>query len=472
MPDTALQVNYCETCCNSSVRGAYAERLWERDPAFAAIISCVKVGVPREIAEGENRVGLVPETIGRLVREGFGVLVEAGAGRDYNLDENYEEAGARIVEGADAIYGEADIVVKVAKPTEDEIAQMRKGLVLICFLNGPQQPELVRKLAEAGVTVFSNEAIPRTSVAQSMDALSSMGSIAGYKCALIGANTLGKYVPMLSTAAGTTKAAKVLVLGVAVAGLQAVAIMHRPGAEVFAYDIRPETKEQARSLGAHFIDSLDEKESVEEDDGFEEYEPEGLGKFMAALGFYSFAEPPRDVYIVKGEEEAAQEEQEWSKEKLEEDQRLVRERIKEMDIVITTALVPGRRAPKLIDKGMIESMKPGSVIVDLAAESGGNCELTEPGETVKHSQVTIVGPVNLPSAMPIHASQLYSRNMYNLIGHITEERSEDYKGLKLDFEDEITAETCIAHDGEIRQKAIREALEKTQASSSRESEPG
>ena len=432
----------------------------------------MRVGVPREITEGENRVGLVPETVQKLVKEGFEVLVETGAGRDYNLDENYEEAGARIVSDAGALYGEADIVVKIAKPTEDEVGQMHEGQVLVCFLNGPQEPELVRKLADAGVTVFSNEAIPRTSVAQSMDALSSMGSIAGYKCALIGANSLGKYVPMLSTAAGTTKAAKGLVLGVAVAGLQAVAIMHRLGAEVFAYDIRPETKEQAQSLGARFIDSLDEKESGEEDDGFEEYEPEGLGKFMAALGFYSFAEPPRDVYIVEGEEEAAQEEQEWSKEKLEEDQRLVRERIKEMDIVITTALVPGRRAPKLIDKGMIESMKPGSVIVDLAAESGGNCELTEPGETVKHSQVTIVGPVNLPSAMPIHASQLYSRNMYNLIGHITEERSEDYKGLKLDFEDEIIAETCIAHDGEIRQKAIREALEKTQAGSSRESEPG
>ena len=432
----------------------------------------MRVGVPREITEGENRVGLVPETVQKLVKEGFEVLVETGAGRDYNLDENFEEAGARIVSDAGALYGEADIVVKIAKPTEDEVGQMHEGQVLVCFLNGPQEPELVRKLADAGVTVFSNEAIPRTSVAQSMDALSSMGSIAGYKCALIGANSLGKYVPMLSTAAGTTKAAKVLVLGVAVAGLQAVAIMHRLGAEVFAYDIRPETKEQAQSLGARFIDSLDEKESVEEDDGFEEYEPEGLGKFMAALGFYSFAEPPRDVYIVEGEEETAQEEQEWSKEKLEEDQRLVRERIKEMDIVITTALVPGRRAPRLIDKGMVESMKPGSVIVDLAAESGGNCELTEPGETVKHSQVTIVGPVNLPSAMPIHASQLYSRNMYNLIGHITEERSEDYKGLKLDFEDEIIAETCIAHDGEIRQKAIREALEKTQAGSSRESEPG
>ncbi|MCA1849057.1 MAG: NAD(P) transhydrogenase subunit alpha [Actinobacteria bacterium] len=420
----------------------------------------MKIGVPREITEGESRVGLVPETVGKLIKDGFEVLVETGAGRDYNLDENYEEAGARIVSDAGEVYGEADLVVKVAKPTGDEVGQMREGQVLICFLNGPGEPELVRKLADAGVTVFSNEAIPRTSVAQSMDALSSMGSIAGYKCALIGANYLGKYVPMLSSAAGTTRAANVLVLGVAVAGLQAVAIMHRLGAEVFAYDIRPETKEQAQSLGAHFIDSLDVKESGEEEDGYEEYEPEGLRRFMAALGFYSFAEPPRDEYVVEGEEE-------WSKEKLDEDQKLVRERIKEMDIVITTALVPGRRAPKLVDQEMVESMKPGSVIVDLAAESGGNCELTEPGETVKHSQVTIVGPVNLPSTMPIHASQLYSRNMYNLIGHLTEDRSEDKDQkdlhLKLDFEDEITAETCIAHGGEIRQAATREALEGAQS---------
>ncbi len=450
----------------------------KRDLAFVAIISRVKVGVPKEVAEGENRVGLVPETVEKLVKEGFEVLVETGAGRDYNLDENYEEAGARIVSDAGAVYGEVDIVVQVAKPTEDEVGQMHEGQVLVCFLNGPQEPELVRRLADAGVTVFSNEAIPRTSVAQSMDALSSMGSIAGYKCALIGANSLGKYVPMLSTAAGTTKAAKVLVLGVAVAGLQAVAIMHRLGAEVFAYDIRPETKEQAQSLGADFIDSLEEKESgEEEEDGYEEYKPEGFNKFMTALGFYSFAEPPRDEYIVEGEEEAGEErEEEWSKEKLEEDQKLVRERIKEMDIVITTALVPGRRAPTLVDKGMVESMKPGSVIVDLAAESGGNCELTEPGETVKHSQVAIVGPVNLPSTMPIHASQLYSRNMYNLLEHMTEDRSEDKNEkdlhLKLDFEDEITSETCIAHGGEICQEAIREALEETQAGPSGESEPG
>lgn len=435
----------------------------QRESNYDAIICRVKVGIPRETNEGERRVGLVPETVGRLVKDGFEVIVESGAGRDYNLDANYEEAGAKVVDGAEEVYGEADIVVKVAKPTDDEISRMRDGLVLICFLNGPQDPELVKQLAEAGVTVFSNEAIPRTSAAQSMDALSAMGSIAGYKCALIGADTLGKYVPMLSTAAGTTKAANVLVLGVAVAGLQAIAIMNRLGGEVFAYDIRPETKEQAQSLGAKFIDSDDEKEE-EEEDQFEEYKPTGWRSLMVKLGFYSFGEPPRDQYIVEGEAEEDEEEEDegWSEEKLEEDQKLLRERMKEMDIVITTALVPGRKAPKLVDKDMVESLKPGSVIVDLAAESGGNCELTEPGETVEHEGVRILGPVNLPSAMPIHASQLLSRNMYNLISHITEDRAEekDQKDLHLDldFEDEIIDSTCITHEGEIRAEPIREAL--------------
>jgi len=443
------------------------EALWERKIISASIISGVKVGVPREVAEGEERVGLVPETVGRLIKEGFEVVVETGAGRGYNLDENYEEAGATVVEGAGEVYGEADLVVKVASPTEEEVALMREGQILVCFLNGPQHPRLVKRLADAGVTVFSNEAIPRTSVAQSMDALSSMGSIAGYKCALIGANALGKYVPMLSTAAGTTKAAKVLVFGVAVAGLQAIAIMNRLGGEVLAYDIRPETKEQAESLGASFIDSEDEKEDEAEEDEFVEYEPTGFRKLMTSLGFYSFAEPPRDEYVVEGEEEEEKEESEeeegWSEEKLEEDQKLVRERIREMDIVITTALVPGRKAPQLVDQEMVESMNPGSVIVDLAAESGGNCELTQPGETVEHSQVRILGPLNLPSAMPIHASQLYARNMHNLISHITEDRAEDKNEHdlhpNLDFEDEIITETCIAHGGEIRDQATREALE-------------
>jgi len=431
-----------------------------------AIIWRVKVGIPKEVAEGERRVGLVPETVGRLVKDGFEVLVESGAGRDYNLDANYEEVGAKIVECADGVYGQADIVVKVQSPTEDEIGLLREGQVLICFLNGPQEPGLVEKLAEAGVTVFSNEAVPRTSAAQAMDALSSMGSIAGYKCALIAADTIGKYIPMLSTAAGTTKAANVMVFGVAVAGLQAMAIMNRLGAEVFAYDIRPETKEQAESLGATFIDSEDEKEE-EEEDPFEEYQPTGWRKLMTSLGFYSYGEPPRDRYIVEGEEEvedgSEEEDEGWSQEKLDEDQKLIRERMEEMDVVITTALVPGRKAPQLVDKGMVESMKPGSVIVDLAAESGGNCELTEVGETVEHKGVRIVGPVNLPSTMPIHASQLYSRNMYNLIGHITEDRSEDKDEkdlhLDLDFEDEITGETCIAHGGEIRHGPTKEALQ-------------
>jgi H+-translocating NAD(P) transhydrogenase subunit alpha len=434
----------------------------------------MKIGVPREVAEGERRVGLVPETVGRLVKDGFEVLVESGAGRDYNLDEDYEEAGAEISESSEEVYGEADVVVKVAPPTEDEIGHMHEGLVIVCFLNGPQNPELVKQLADAGVTVFSNEMVPRTSAAQAMDALSSMGSIAGYKCALIAADSLGKYVPMLSTAAGTTKAANGLVFGIAVAGLQAIAIMHRLGAEVYAYDIRPETKEQAESLGATFIDSEDEREDEEEEDEYEEYEPQGFSKLMASLGFYSFAEPRRDEYIVEGEEEEQEEQEEdegWSNEKLEEDQKLVRERIKEMDIVITTALVPGQEAPKLVDKDMVESMKPGSIIVDLAAESGGNCELTEAGETVEHENVEIIGPLNLPSRLPIHASQLYSRNMYNLIGHVTEDKADEDSDekdlqLELDFEDEIIAAMCIAHDGEIRHDNIREALQ----SASEESE--
>jgi NAD(P) transhydrogenase subunit alpha len=429
----------------------------------------VKVGVVREVAEGERRVGLVPETVGRLVKDGFEVIVETGAGRDYNLDADYEDAGATVVEGADEVYGEADILVKVQSPTEDEIGLLHEEQVLVCFLNGPLEPGLVEKLADAWVTVFSNEAVPRTSAAQAMDALSSMGSIAGYKCALIASDTIGKYVPMLSTAAGTTKAANVLVFGVAVAGLQAIAIMNRLGGEVFAYDIRPETKEQAESLGATFIDSDDEKED-EEEDPFEEYQPTGWRALMTSLGFYSYAEPPRDRYIVEGEEEEDEGEQEedegWSKEKLDEDQKLIRERMGEMDVVITTALVPGKKAPQLVDKDMVESMKPGSVIVDLAAESGGNCELTEAGETVEHVGVKIVGPTNLPSTMPIHASQLYSRNMYNLIGHITEDHSEDKDEkdlhLELDFEDEIIGETCIAHGGEIRHEPTREALQEAE----------
>ena len=437
----------------------------------------MKIGVPRESAAGERRVGLVPETVEKLSRQGFEVLVETGAGRDYNVDSAYEAAGAAVVEDAAGVYGSADMVVKVSPPDEEEIALMREGQMLVCFINGPTQPRTVERLAGAGVTVFSNEAIPRTSVAQAMDALSSMGSIAGYKTAIIATDALGRYVPMLSTAAGTTKAAKVMVFGIAVAGLQAIAIMNRLGAEVFAYDIRPETRDQARSLGATFLDSEDgQKESDQQVDEYVVYEPQGFAKLMTRMGFYSFAEPSRDEYIVEGEEVAtvSTEEEQWSKEKLAADQDAIRERIGEMDVVITTALVPGRKAPTLVDRAMVEAMKPGSVVVDLAAESGGNCELTVAGETVEHGQVKILGPVNLPSELPIHASQLLSRNMLNLIGHVTEDAAEE-KGehdlrLRLDFEYEIIAATCIAHAGEIRHEPTREALEESGQKNGTESE--
>ena len=430
----------------------------------------MRVGVPREIVEGERRVGLVPETVGRMVKDGYEVLVETGAGQDYNLDENYEEAGARIVSNSEDIYGEADIVVKVSPPTEDEIGQMHEGQVLVSFLDGTTHPELVKQLADAGVTAFSNEYVPRTGAAQSMDALSSMGSIAGYKCAIISADTLGKYVPTLSTAAGTTPAAKIIVLGAAVAGLQAIATMHRLGGEVFAYDILAETKDQVHSVGGTFIDSADLEEEEEEDEEppleEQEYEPAAWRKVMEFFGFYSFVRPPEPEEAPEAYEEEEEEEEQqegpFSEEKQEEDYKLVREHLQDTDVIITTAIVPGAPPPTLVTQDMVEEMQPGSIIVDLA---GGNCELTQVGETVEHdNHVSIIGPVDLPSQMPIHSSQLYSRNMKSFVDHIVEDVSEedaDEKDLQvtLDFEDHIIDAMCITYDGEIRHDDIREALE-------------
>jgi NAD(P) transhydrogenase subunit alpha len=428
----------------------------------------VKVGVPKETAEGERRVGLVPETVGRLVKNGYEVLIESGAGQDYNLDEDYEEAGAQMASDAEEVYGQADIVVKVAEPTEDEIGQMHEGQILVCFLDGNTNPELVQQLADAGITVFSNEYVPRTGAAQSMDALSSMGSIAGYRCSIIAANTLGKYIPTLSTAAGTTPAAKAVVLGAAVAGLQAIATMNRLGADVYAYDILAETKEQVHSLGATFIDSADLEEDEEDQEPpleEQEYEPAAWRKVMEFFGFYSFVRPPEpeeDPEAYEEEEEEEQQEGPFSEEKQEEDYKLIREHLQDTDVIITTAIVPGAPPPTLVTQDMVEEMQPGSVIVDLA---GGNCELTQVGETVEHdNHVSIVGPTNLPSQLPIHASQLYARNMQSLIDHIVEDVSEedaDEKDLQvnLDFEDGIIDAMVITHDGEIRYEDIREALE-------------
>lgn len=422
----------------------------------------MKIGIPKERVEGEYRVALVPETVSKLTDEGFEVLVQSGAGRDYNLDVAYEAAGARIVSVGE-IYEESGVILKVQKPTRAEVRAMREGTALICFLQGPAFPELVWWLAKAGVTVFSVEAIPRISRAQSMDALSAMGSISGYKSAIIGAEYLGKYFPMMTTAAGTTKAAKVMVLGAGVAGLQAISTAKRLGAEVTAFDIRPEVKEQIESLGATFLEEKKEAPAQEEAE-HEAYEPAGLAKFMVALGFNSFAEPPkpkRSRSSVTPEEKEEQSTGGYAtvqdEDKQQRDRELIREQLKETDVAISTALIPGRRAPILLTKEMVEEMQPGSVVVDLAAENGGNCELTDPGAIVDHQQIKIVGPVNIPSSVQIHASQLYSRNMLAFLRHLAPEGE-----LQLDFEDEITNGACLAHDGEIRHAPTIEALKDMQ----------
>ena len=361
----------------------------------------MKIGVPRETAVGERRVALVPDAAGRLISEGFEVLVERGAGEAaYFGDEAYAEAGARIVAG---VYGEADVIVKVQRPSADEAAALRQGTILIGFLQPLTEPETAERLAERGVTAFAMESIPRITRAQTMDALSSQSTVSGYKGALLAAERLPRFFPMLMTAAGTVKPAQVLVLGAGVAGLQAIATAHRLGAVVSGFDVRPVVKEQVESLGATFLD----------------------------LG-------------IVGEETAGGYARELSSEEQERQQQELEARIPDYDAVITTALIPGRPAPTLIPASAVATMRPGSVIVDLAAEAGGNCELTLPGEEVVREGVTIVGLINLPSSMPAHASQLYSRNVTALIQHLAPDGE-----LKLDFEDEITAGACVTRSAEV-----------------------
>jgi H+-translocating NAD(P) transhydrogenase subunit alpha len=361
----------------------------------------VKVGVPRETEPGERRVALVPDAAGRLVADGFEVLVERQAGEPaYFADETYADAGARLVDSA---FAESDVLVKVQKPSPEEVAALREGTVLISFLQPLTDEETTRRLAERGVTAFAMESIPRITRAQSMDALSSQSTVSGYKAALLAAERLPRFFPMLMTAAGTVTPAKVLVLGAGVAGLQAIATSHRLGAVVSGFDVRPVVREQVESLGASFLD----------------------------LG-------------VVGEETEGGYARELSAEEQQRQQTELEQRIPDYDAVITTALVPGRPAPKLIPASAVAAMRPGSVIVDLAAETGGNCELTEPGEEVVREGVTILGFTNLPSSMPAHASQLYSRNVTALLMHLAPEGE-----LKLDFEDEITAGACVTRSAEV-----------------------
>ncbi len=354
----------------------------------------MKIGVPREIAAGERRVALVPEVVAKLVQAGHEVLVQRGAGGAASFeDEAYAEAGAELVDSP----WDADAVVKVQKPSAEEIDRLRKGTVLIGFLQPLTDREGVDLLAERGVVAFAMESIPRITRAQPMDALSSQATVSGYKAALIAADRLPKFFPMLTTAAGTVAPAQVLVLGAGVAGLQAIATARRLGAVVFGFDVRPIVREQVESLGARFLD----------------------------LG-------------IRGEETEGGYARELTEEQQREQQAELEKRLPQFDAVITTAAVPGRPAPKLIPASAVEAMRPGSVIVDLAAETGGNCELTEPGEDIMREGVTIVGRLNLPSEMPFHASQLYARNVQSLLVHLAPEGE-----LKLDWEDQITAGACV-----------------------------
>jgi H+-translocating NAD(P) transhydrogenase subunit alpha len=361
----------------------------------------VKVAVPKEIAPGERRVALVPEVVKKLVGSGFEILVEAGAGAEASFaDRDYEKAGASIVSSRDQLLGQADAVVKVQKPTAEEIELLRDGSILIAFLEPLTDPEGIELLARRGVIAFALESVPRITRAQPMDALSSQATVSGYKAVLLAADRLPKFFPMLMTAAGTVRPANVLVLGAGVAGLQAIATARRLGAVVSGYDVRPVVREQVESLGATFLD----------------------------LG-------------VVGAETAGGYAAELTDEDLQRQQQELERRIPEFDVVITTALVPGRPAPKLIPASAIEAMRDGSVIVDLAAESGGNAELTAPGEEVVRAGVTIVGLTNLPSTVPVHASQLYARNVEALLQHLAPNGE-----LALDWEDEITAGACVTRE--------------------------
>ena len=353
----------------------------------------MKVGVPKETAPDERRVALVPEIVAKLSQTGFDVIVEPGAGEAASFtDDAFRETGATLGDPWDA-----ELIAKVRKPTAEEVDRLHEGQVLIGHLQPLTDVQGIERLTARGVTAFAMESIPRITRAQSMDALSSQATVSGYKAILVGADRLPKFMPMLMTAAGTVAPAKVLVIGAGVAGLQAIATARRLGAVVSGFDVRPAVKEQVESLGATFLE----------------------------LG-------------IVGEETEGGYARELTEDEQKRQQEALEARIGDFDLVVTTALIPGRPAPRLIPRSAIESMRPGSVIVDLAAEAGGNAELTQADQEVVHQGVTLLGPTNLPSTMPFHASQLYARNVSALLQHLAPEGE-----LQLDFEDEITSGACV-----------------------------
>jgi len=364
----------------------------------------MRIGVPRESVAGERRVALAPESVTRLVKAGVEVAVERGAGVPANFpDEAYTKAGAAVGDAASA-WG-ADVVVKVQKPSTGEAQQMAKGAILISLLPTATSADLFQQLAGQGVSALGLEKVPRITRAQSMDILSSQATIAGYKAVLIGAAEMGKILPMLTTAAGNIPPAKAFVLGAGVAGLMAIATARRLGAVVSGFDIRAAAREQVLSLGATFVGP----------------------------------EPSADAEAAGG----------YARAQTEEEQKATMDamarHLKDQDLVVTTAQIPGRPAPRLITAEMVSSMRAGAVIVDLAAETGGNCELTRAGETATHHGVSIVGAVNLPSSVPHHASLMFSKNVFTLLQHLIKDGS-----ITLNLEDEITGPMCLVHDGAVR----------------------
>ena len=382
----------------------------------------MRIGVPKETAPGERRVALVPESAKKLIQAGYEVAIEAGAGEPAGVpDAGYRDAGAAIESSPTSLLGSADVVLKVGPPASDgsggrdEIGWMRPGAIYLGSLMPLRNPEAARALAHHRITAFSTDAIPRSTRAQSMDTLSSMANIAGYKGVLLAAAELNKYFPMLMTAAGMVPPAKVFVIGAAVAGLQAIATAKRLGANVVATDVRPEVKEQIESVGGKYV-------------GIE------LGEAAAAGGGYA---------------------RELSESDKVRQRELLAAQVAQSDVVITTALIGGVFAPKLLTGEMVRSMRPGSVIVDLAADGGGNCELSRPGDTVRVGGVTILAPLNLPATMPLHASLLFSRNLTAFVLAFTKDKT-----FQLDFNDDIQQGALITHEGEVRHARTRDALQR------------
>jgi NAD(P) transhydrogenase subunit alpha len=369
----------------------------------------VLIGIPRESKAGERRVALVPDLAKKYTTLGAGLLVEGGAGEGSSI-KDLDFVGAEIVGDAKDLFGRADLILKVTPPTIQEIAAMKRGAVLLGYLQPWQDPERIKAMMAAGVESYAVELIPRISRAQSMDALSSQGAVAGYQCVLIAAGLCPKFFPMLTYAAGTIRPARVLVIGAGVAGLQAIATAKRLGAIVEAYDVRPETKEQVESLGAKFVDT---------------------GVSAAGTGGYA--------------RELTEEEKRQQAEKL-------GKAVAGCDVLITTAAVPGRRSPLIITEAMVAGMKNGAVVVDMAAEGGGNVAGSKPGETVKIGGVTIVGPLDLSSRMPVHASEMYAKNLFNFISPFIKEGK-----LELDRSDEVIAGSCLTREGELVHEAVRKA---------------